>query len=89
MTGKFLPQVTGAWPSLSGLAVLKLALGQVFLAGQKESSILSTGLKGGRERWPDLQGEVGTVSQVEVTSQASENMPEHELIHSFGLRTCF
>lgn len=43
MTGKFLPQVNGAWPSLPGLAVLKLALGQVFLAGQKEckhSSIL-------------------------------------------------
>lgn len=37
MTGKYLPQITGAWPSPSGQAVLELALGQVFLAEQKES----------------------------------------------------
>lgn len=27
--------------------------------------------------------------QVEVMSQTSENMPEHDLIDSFRLRTCF
>ena len=56
--------------------------------GLKQHTMLKIGFKG---RWRDVARSLWRRQnrQVEVMSQTSEKMPEHELIYSCGLRTCF